>query len=122
MALDVKGIRVSGRTDTSMDLELLLENSEVVKLQLNGMTGAAIIKAIVENCPYPRPARADVPPLLLDFLSYGFATSRSAEGHVALAFQLSKNRYPVAIRVPHSKLAEIRASIAQWETQQPGKA
>jgi hypothetical protein len=122
MALDVKGVRVTGRTDTSMDLEILLESSEVVKLQLNSITGAAIIKAIVENCPYPSPARAGVPELLLDFPSYGFATSPSAEGHVALAFQLSQNRYPVAIRVPHQKLSEIRASIAQWETQQPGKA
>jgi hypothetical protein len=122
MAPEIKDVRFGNRTDTSLELEILLENSEVARFRINSITGAAIIKAIVENGPYLRPARDDVPERLLDFPSYGFATSPSAEGHVALAFQLSRNRYPVAIRVPQQKLSDIRADIARWETQQPGKA
>ena len=61
-------------------------------------------------------------PNILDFPCFGFATSPSAEGHLALAFQLSQNRYPVAIRVPAEKLPEIRTGIAKWETQKPGMA
>ncbi|MCA0448367.1 MAG: hypothetical protein LCH62_01180 [Proteobacteria bacterium] len=116
MASQVKSIRASNRTQTSLELEISLENSETVTLDLNSISGAAIVKAIVEHGPYAPE------PYVLDFASFGFASSPSAEGHVALAFKLSKNLYPVAIRVPQEKLPSIRASIAQWESQQPGRA
>lgn len=122
MAPEVKGVRIASRTDTAVELEIQLENSEVVKLRLNSMSSAAIIHAILENGPYERPSHAGATARVLDVPSYGFATSPSAEGHVALAFQLTKNCYPLAIRVPHAKLPELRAAIAQWETQRAGKA
>lgn len=116
MTSNIKGVRAGNRTDTSMELKLLLEGSQVVDLQLSNETGASIIAAIIENCP------ALAEPNLLDFPAYGFATSPSAEGHVALAFKLSENCYPVSIRVPQEKLSDLRASIAKWEAQQSGQA
>jgi hypothetical protein len=116
MASDIKGVRVGDRTDTSMELKILLDNSQVVELHLNSQTGAAIVAAIIENCP------SLAEPMVLDFPAYGFATSPSAEGHVALAFKLSENRYPVSIRVPQEKLSALRADISRWEAQQPGRA
>lgn len=121
MASEIERVRIKNRTESSLEMEMHLANSEVVEIRLDSMSAGAMVKAILENGPYPK-HRAGEPELVLDFLSYGFATSPSAEGHLALVFQLSRNRFPVAIRVPHEKLADIRAAIAQWETQRPGKA
>ncbi|WP_428247539.1 hypothetical protein [Ferrovibrio sp.] len=114
MAVGVERIRVTGRTETTIDVEINAGGSEVVTLRLDGMSGAALIAAIMGHAP-AMPA-----PNILDLPCYGFATSPSAEGQIALAFQVTPNRYPLAIRVPHEKLAEIRAAIAKWETLQQG--
>ena len=116
MTTNVRRVSAFDRTGKSLDLEIELENSKIVKLQLDGTTAAAIVAAIVNHGP------SMDPPNVLDFPCFGFATSPSAEGHLALAFQLSSNRYQVAIRVPHEKLPEIRAGIAKWENQKPGRA
>lgn len=108
-------VRAGGRTDTTLDLEIHLQNREVINLHLNWEGAAAIIAAIVEHCP-PHPTQS------IDFPCFGFGTSPSAEGDTALGFQLSENRFPVTIRVPQERLLEVRAGIAKWETQRPGRA
>ena len=108
-------VHAGARTDTTLDLEIHLQNREVINLHLNWEGAAAIIAAIVENCP-PDPTRT------VDFPCYGFATSPSAEGDTALGFQLSENRFAITIRVPQEKLLEVRAGIAKYETQRPGRA
>jgi hypothetical protein len=108
-------VHAGARTDTTLDLEIHLQNREVISLHLNAEGAAAIIAAIVEHCP-PDPTRS------VDFPCYGFGTTLSVEGHTVLGFQLSANRYPITIRVPQEKLLEVRAGIAKWETQRPGRA
>jgi len=109
-------VHVANRTDTTLDLDIHLQNREVVNLHLNAEGAAAIIAAIVEHCP------PDATGALNNFPCYGFATSISVEGHTILGFQLSSNRFPVMIHVPQEKLLEVRAGIAKWETQRPGRA
>lgn len=116
MTTNVKRVSAYDRAGGSMEMEIELDDSKVVNLKLDGDTAAAIVAAIVQH------AAPMTSPNMLDFPCFGFATSPSAEGHLALAFQLSKNRYPVAIRVPPEKLPEIRAGIAQWENLKPGRA
>lgn len=108
-------VTARNRTNDTLDLEIELQNREVINLHLNAEGAAAIVAAIVNNCP-PHPTHS------LDFPCYGFATTLSVEGHTVLGFQLSENRFPIAIRVPQEKLLEVRAGIAQWETQRPGRA
>ena len=107
MASEIERVRIKNRTESSLEMEMHLANSEVVEIRLDSMSAGAMVKAILENGPYPK-HRAGKPEFVLDFLSYGFATSPSAEGHLALVFQLSRNRFPVAIRAPHVQMAERR--------------
>ena len=67
-------VHVANRTDTTLDLDIHLQNREVVNLHLNAEGAAAIVAAIVEHCP-PDATRA------LNFPCYGFGTSISAEAH-----------------------------------------
>ena len=108
-------VRAGNRTNDTLGLEIHLQNHEVINLHLIAEGAAAIIAAIVENCP-PHPTHS------VDFLCYGFGTTLSVEGHTVLGFQLSENRFPITIRVPQEKLLEVRAGIAKWETQRPGRA
>jgi|GEM_PF-2129625 len=108
-------VHAGTRTDTTLDLDIHLQDGKVVNLHLNAEGAAAIVAAIVEHCP-PHPTQT------VDFPCYGFATTPSVEGDTVLAFQLSANRYPIAIRVPQERLLEVRAGIAKWETQRPGTA
>lgn len=108
-------VHVADRTDKTVDLEIHLQDGKVVNLHLNAEGAAAIMAAIVEHCP-PDPANA------ANFACYGFGTSLTAEGHTVLGFQLSENRFPVLINVPQERAPEVRAGIAKWETQRPGRA